>query len=618
MELSVGKYALSNDITEKIESVSNSESSKQIIDGLKHSSKEIYDHVYKNNILVECQSKALRKLLIDGFDSEQIFQQIELQNKSAFEHFNKCVSFIDDEYTCTNGNHLNSSDDEIKVQTYSKSELSEDKEYVFDDDSDLSGDDFPIPEASTRKIDKSADSLNLSNSDEEDGDFLENMSQSEEEEENVVEVKKMHKKDESKEKHHEKFHSVVDDQFFKLSNLAQFLRVEDIKAEHEEEKSDDEGINYFEDMLSDNFDDSEDEMDEEGIENKVTVNFNLSLNYKFMSKNYFGIYRDEDDDNANDILNEIEQEEENNSNLTPKTPFEIEQEKIKKTVHDFEEKMIQKPDWHLTGEVTASSRPKDSLLHQDTDFDSSAKPVLVEDEDLLNKTEKAIISIIKNKAYSDGQRVVKPINDFTSSKKEIVLDQSKSKKSLAQVYEEDYLKKKYGEQEQENPKHVEIKKMMDFVLPELQALFCHIPKPAIPDIKIVSNLPAITVEEVAPTSISDVTLLAPEEIKKKTGTVKGQSERSDSDRKRERRKKKMFQRMKFKKMENDGTGLNLSGKASKLDKMNTLKKLKQNRNTKLLEVGEEKIKSSKDFFSRLQDSVHSEGKPSHSKKKRIK
>lgn len=36
--------------------------------------------------------------------------------------------------------------------------------------------------------------------------------------------------------------------------------------------------------------------------------------------------------------------------------------------------MIQKPEWHLTGEVAASNRPKDSLLHQDTDYDSSAKP----------------------------------------------------------------------------------------------------------------------------------------------------------------------------------------------------------------------------------------------------
>lgn len=443
-------------------------------------------------------------------DEECIWQQLELLNEEKFQANLKTASrFLavnSDKFKLDFGDL--ESDDE---QSEAGSENSEQEELDINE------------EESENEL--ASDENNEVDSDEEDNSDIEKVTQS------FVKRKGIK--------------SIVDDEFFKLCEMEEFLKDQDRREMNKDKTSDDEGIDYF-----------ADENDE--------VNLAESLRYSdFFDPN-------EASDNQEEFENdEMELDE-------PKSSHEIKQERLKKKIARMEESLLEKKAWQMKGEIKADSRPQNSLLEEVLEFESTTRPAPIITENVTFKLEDLIKQRIKDKAFDDVERKVKPSDIQIEYKKQIVLDQEKSKQSLAQVYEKEYIKElekhnpNAGDEEEEEPKeHREIRAEIKDLFEKLDLLsnFHYTPRPAQPELKIITNLPTIAMEEVAPVAVSNATMLAPEEIKGKTkgANLIGAGERTVTDKNRERRHKKVFQKNKFE-------------KASSTNKETLLKKVTKGRN----------------------------------------
>ncbi|XP_033120767.1 U3 small nucleolar ribonucleoprotein protein MPP10-like [Anneissia japonica] len=327
-----------------------------------------------------------------------------------------------------------------------------------------------------------------------------------------------------------------------------------------------------------------------------------------------------DGENLEDILGSVKEEKETSGH-------EKRQIKLKKKIAELENANMAEKPWQMSGETTALKRPENSLLSEDIQFEVTTNPAPVITEETTQTLEEMITQRIKDRAWDDVERKVKPKEEVYEFKKRVTLNQEKSKSSLSAIYEEEYLKQTQEKKEEENKEHVEIRKMMQSLFVKLDALsnFHYIPKPPLPEIKVVHNMPTITIEDIAPVTVNDADLLAPEELKMKVGSgeIKSKEEKSDTDKKRERRKKKLRQHItalskqkKLKEKLNRGKMNPVTKKAS-MEKLQKQAKGFSNR-TKIVQEkssNRSSLTSSKTFFTRLQEEVQTE---IHGSKKRLK
>ena len=589
--------------------------------------------LYDISKLVETSSSksTLPELIIENFDPEQVWAGVELQNKDK-------LASLESKFSSIKINELSSYPLLVGKQTNKKTEeipedYSEDEDLGEELQSDDLGAEEPLAEPTEREVsddEKSDDDLlndpdfqNMSDSDgdelplfdnlDEDELDLENEDENEDEDGDPVKLP-------SREKGGRK--TELDDKFFSLADMEKFHDMEDpsdiLKGKKDEEEED--LVDMFEDIPDDD----------------------ANMMYKdYWLENEGGPGDTDDDENNEQSEDEEEPENEGDSKtkakLLPssdeededevvKSSHEKAQERLSKKISKMEEAAVGDKTWQMGGEAAAPVRPENSLLSEHLEYDTAAKQAPVITEEVSRRLEDIILQRIKDKAWDDVERKVKPVEDPYEFKKKLVLDQEKSKLSLAQIYEEEFMKvaeqttaKKpsvglLDKEQEETPAEVEeIKGLMNSLFRKLDSL-SHLhftPKQKSAELKVVRNIPSIAMEEVAPVAAANSDLLAPAEVvDKKKGELVDDREKTKTDRKRDKREKKAKLKAKIKDKERKEklvAKLN-PGLGNKYSKEKALKQLEDaekqghviNLNKKSKDTS---VKTSKSFFTNLQDEV---------------
>ncbi|CAL4911733.1 unnamed protein product [Urochloa decumbens] len=348
----------------------------------------------------------------------------------------------------------------------------------------------------------------------------------------------------------------LEDKFLKLDEMAEFMdkgdeeeyggganRGEKKKAttnwmeesDDEDEDDDDEGQLDLED-----FEDS-DEDGEDGGGGIMYKDFFMKGHNQQARKRDGSTKKVQFKDEAHEV--ELDDSEDNDGNEEEQglSTHEKERLKTRAKIEQMEKANLEPSTWTMQGEVTASSRPKNSALEVDLDFEHNVRPAPVITEEVTASLEEMIKKRIAEDHFDD---VEKPsLLPSKAPKEHKELDESKSKKGLAELYEDDYAQKAGiapAALSISDERKKEANDLFKKICLKLDALshFHFAPKPVIEDMSVQANVPALAMEEIAPVAVSDAALLAPEEIFEGKGDVKEEGELTQAERKRRRANKK--------------------------------------------------------------------------------
>eukprot|EP00466_Bigelowiella_natans_P014229 jgi/Bigna1/81655/fgenesh1_pg.82_\ len=295
--------------------------------------------------------------------------------------------------------------------------------------------------------------------------------------------------------------------------------------------------------------------------------------------------------------------------------YEKQKRKMKEQIKMMEEKIVKPREWVLSGEVDAARRPENSLLETDLNFQMAQRlpePITVE---ATQELEDLIKNRIINEVWDDVERKEPPKEKRYKPKKE--LSQEKSEVGLAELYDREYVAKATGTNfDDEKLKteldeaHMEIAQLMSQLNHKLDALsnFHFTPKPHVEELRVATETPAISMEEVLPMAVSKEAASAPQEAYKSESqgmpTQRAEMSRKEKTTLRNTKKKRLRKRKRSKTQED-----------KKDAKTNQRKELEQNfkkaQDSNLLadaaEVDQTDYSKSAAFFAKIQEAESTTG-----------
>lgn len=203
----------------------------------------------------------------------------------------------------------------------------------------------------------------------------------------------------------------------------------------------------------------------------------------------------------------------------------------------IEDEMVGEKTWQLKGEVQSKTRPVNSLLQEHLEFELARNPeTITQAPEVTSEIEKLIIQRVLDLNYDSVQLRKTSTEPRAATSAEDFMDFEKSKKSLAELYEEDYKREvlhmpMHTEQEHAKKEASALFRKLCYNL-DLLSNLTPAAKPKVQDIEVkTANVPALALEEKLPYHVSnEQALTGRDAFDERQVTLKGESELTTSER----------------------------------------------------------------------------------------